>query len=264
MKSRFCLMFTALVMLAACTTPTPLPPAPSATPSFLPVLIPTVTLPANATALALPSPGAVISPALASPSGFRFFSLASSAGPMQFSTSDSGTLKMAEEAVGFQVMQPVWLPPGYSREAEGAGGGGITYNAQAKVVSLQYYAIWGTRTYVHLRLAQQSKDQPAAAKLFDTLPVEAGAAVRVVKIAGQDGEYFASTLSAATTQQAEAAGVTINQQASPQGDDPSKPSFAVLRWETDRFYFQIWFYGPCWNYLCGDADTLVKIAANMQ
>lgn len=263
MKPRLSLLFMALATLTACATPTPLPPMPSATPTFLPVLIPTVTLAADVTALAQPSPGAAISPTQASPSGFRFFSLASSAGPVQFSTGDSGTLKMAEEAVGFQVRQPAWLPPGYAREAEGAGGGGVTYNAQAKVVSLQYYAIWGTRTYVHLRLAQQSKGQPAAAKLFDTLPVQAGAAIRAVKIAGQDGEYFASTLSAATTQSAEAAGVTLQPQAAPQGADQSKPSFAVLRWETDSFYFQIWFYGPCWNYLCGEADTLVKIAESL-
>ncbi len=164
------------------------------------------------------------------------------------------TLQAASDKVGFTVRAPVWLPPGYAPATAG-----LSFSTGQHWAWQQYYAVWGTRKFVWLELTQQSRQ---AAPVWNPATglgqVGAGAQVQAAQVKGQPAEYVAGGWTRQTTVETAQGQVRVNQKY--QWSSPQPASAARLRWAQGEFWYEVVFHGECWQYLCGDKDTLVKIA----
>ena len=172
------------------------------------------------------------------------------------------TLQKAKDKLGFAVLAPSWLPPGYT-----AGALGLSYSPAQKRAWQQYYASWGTRKFVWLEFSQQRREVPPIWNPVTGMSdVGSSAQIQAVQVRGQPAEYVSGGWVRTTTTQT-ADGLVFVTQAYQWGDpDPlsAVPSAARLRWVQDGFWFEIVFHGECWQYLCGSQETLIKIAEGLQ
>jgi hypothetical protein len=168
------------------------------------------------------------------------------------------TLQAVGDKLGFAVRAPGWLPPGYAPATDG-----LSYSAAQKWAWQRYFASWGTRKFVWLEFSQQSRRVlPVWNPVGGLSDIGASAQVQSVQVQGQPGEYVAGGWVRTTTSETANGQVRIIQVY--QWKELEPPSVARLRWAQDEFWFEVVFHGECWQYLCGDKDTLVRVAEALQ
>jgi hypothetical protein len=178
-----------------------------------------------------------------------------SGGPAPIS---SASLQAAGDKLGFAVRAPAWLPQGYAPATAG-----LSYTSGQKWVWQRYFTSWGTRKFVWLELSQQSHGTvPVWNPVGGLSEVGASAQVQAIQVRGQPAEYVAGGWTRVTTSETANGQVRVIQVYTWNKLDP--PSAARLRWAQDDFWFEVVFHGECWEYLCGDKDTLVKVAEALQ
>jgi hypothetical protein len=170
----------------------------------------------------------------------------------------SATLQAAGEKVGFGVRAPGWFPPGYA-----AATAGLSYSPAQKWVWQRYFTSWGTRQFVWLEFSQQSRSSaPIWNPIGGLSDVGASAQVLALSVHGQPAEYVSGGWTRTTTSDTANGQVRVIQMYQWKPLEPA--SVARLRWAQDDFWFEVVFHGPCWNYLCGDKDSLVQVAEGLQ
>jgi hypothetical protein len=168
------------------------------------------------------------------------------------------TLQAAAGKLGFTMQAPGWLPLGYAPAAAG-----LSYSSTQHWVWQQYFASWGTRKFVWLEFSQQSRQTlPVWNPVTGLSQVGASAQLQPAQVKGQPAEYVAGGWVRTTTAETADGRVRIIQVY--QWGNLNPPSVAHLRWAQGDFWFEIIFHGECWQYLCGDKDTLVRIAEALQ
>jgi hypothetical protein len=168
------------------------------------------------------------------------------------------TLKAAGDKLGFGVRAPGWLPPGYAPATAG-----LTYTPAQKWVWQRYFTSWGTRQFVWLEFSQQSHGTaPIWNPIGGLSEVGASAQVQTLTIHGQPAEYVSGGWTRTSSSDSADGQVRVIQVYQWKPLEPA--SVSRLRWAQDDFWFEIVFHGPCWNYLCGDKDTLVNAAQGLQ